>query len=499
MHRFFIAVLFSLTLSLGAQPYTGFVKEFGSATAYEEAASVRPMPDGYLVSAAYNYNGGAAHWTPWLLKLNLNGDTVATLRNLPLHGKMLQTNNGHLIFAGGNQANNVYDTVKITKTDTAYNTLWSTKLHFGACKTNLTAIIESGNGYIISGYYGQGNCLAPTFDGFVAALDTAGQLIWMADIDGRADEQIHDIKLLPDGRVVAFGFTSTETGPNQNEYLLVMLTANGKIDWRKQFGNEHNNFGYGIDLTPDGGLITNGYGEQMEIYKLDLNGNRLWHKTLVTTCGSTYFKVTATQDGGLAFLGTEDRNGQCNAVLIKTDSAGNIFWKHNWDARLRTFMEDSAGRFVLCGYANYLPDAVVILFDSTRLPETPVVTEPEDTTTSTDTLVNEPANPKDTDVQDYLDSLGIKTGIDEAAMDKLLKVSLFPNPATNIINIEISNAGKGGFQLEVYSMIGQLIYYAENIGEGTVSINISDIPNGTYTYKVGNKTEFSTGKFIIGR
>lgn len=484
----FISLTYSALLAS-----TGFQNSYGTTACYEEASSVVPNSTGYLVSAAYNCGGGSSNWNSYFIAIDSIGDTLWSTKNLQANGKMVALANSDLIFAGGNTAGNTYDTIQITRTNAQGQTLWSTPLAFNACKNTVSSIKKVTDGVVITGYYPSGSCTLPVYDAFVAKLDLNGQVVWTTIVDGSDHEQLHDAVEMADGGVAAFGWTNTETTNPLNEYLLVFIDENGKLDRREQFGNEFNNFGYGIELAYDGGLITNGYGNQMEVYKFDSEGKRQWANFYEASCGSTYFSVKRTTDGGYAFLGTEDVNGQCNSFLMKTDTDGNVFWKKHWNVRLREFTENTDGSFVLAGYASYLPDAVVILFDSTSLPQ-PTPTTPTDTTVTNDT--SEVSNPKDQDVSQYLDDMDIETSVDEEELNQRT-IKLYPNPTTTDLYIEFSNKEASEYHLSIYSVNGQLIYYQDGITTEKIHVDMSEVANGAYVYRLSNNTNIYAGQFIV--
>lgn len=71
-----------------------------------------------------------------------------------------------------------------------------------------------------------------------------------------------------------------------------------------------------------------------------------------------------------------------------------------------------------------------------------------------------------------------------------LKVSVYPNPSTGIIHLEIG--GEGNYTLEVYYSNGQLIRREENVKK---SIDL-DLPPAIYHYKLFGGKSFKTGKII---
>ncbi|HIP36149.1 MAG TPA: T9SS type A sorting domain-containing protein [Crocinitomix sp.] len=71
-------------------------------------------------------------------------------------------------------------------------------------------------------------------------------------------------------------------------------------------------------------------------------------------------------------------------------------------------------------------------------------------------------------------------------------VSIFPNPATDIVNISTENATS----ISIINSIGQTIY-ATNINETTHSIDVSNFANGIYFVEIRNETEKITKKLVI--
>lgn len=488
MNKLITAITLSFSLVLLAQAQTGFIKSYGTAICYEEAISVVPTVNGYMVSAASNCAGGAQNWDAYLFEIDRNGDTIWSSSNLAANGMMIKTTDGNLVFAGGDIAGNAYNTIMISKTDVTGQIIWTHNFSFYSCKNTVSKIVEIADGYLVTGYYPSNSCQSPIYDAFVMKLDAQGNTVWAERIDGAGTDQLHDVVTMPNGNIAAFGWTNSETNNNGNDYLLAILDANGRLISRKQFGNEYNNFGYGIEVAYDGGLISTGYTNVMESYKLAADGTIEWRKEYGATCGSTYFDVAQTIDGGYAYLGTEDVAGQCAAMLMKTDSLGNVVWKKNWDARLRDFIELDNGSFVLAGYANYLPDAVVVLFDSTQLTVSVI-----DTTVTPDTTVQD-----STETEIELNGSGVSTSVNEAELNNRTgNLKLYPNPAQNVLNISFYNKDNDNYSLSLYSVTGQLVYHQDAITGEQVRVDVTELVSGAYIYQLTGGGNIYAGQFMV--
>ncbi|CAN5433932.1 hypothetical protein BH09BAC1_BH09BAC1_10830 [soil metagenome] len=467
--------------------FTGFEKQYGSSSCYEEGSSVVPMTNGgYLLSAAYNCGGGAHNWKSYLLHIDANGDTIWSQRNLPVHGKVLATAAGDYLFYGGTEAGLAYDTIRVSKADAMGNVSWSRDIFMPLCKNSISDMIEVADGYVGTGFYATGSCASPGYDAFVLKLDANGNLLWNTRIEGANNEQLFQVKATPGGGFAAFGFTNTDTGPNYNDYLLVQLDANGKEQWRKRYGNELNNYGYGMEVLADGGYVLTGYANTMDVYRLDAEGNTIWFRNYDMACGSSYFKVSHTTDNGLAFLGTEDVNGQCNAIFMKTDMDGKLLYKKNWNARLREFRELTDGRFVFTGYASYMPNAIVILFDSLRF-ESPIDS----------TIIEQPDSAIVEDSTIIEDST-VHTGVNDYDLEERYpSVKLYPNPTSGEVHIEFFNPNRQNYTMQVFTMNGQLVVMEEGIANSKVTISGNTLAPGPYIYMLQGEGKMYMGKFIV--
>jgi hypothetical protein len=83
------------------------------------------------------------------------------------------------------------------------------------------------------------------------------------------------------------------------------------------------------------------------------------------------------------------------------------------------------------------------------------------------------------------------TGITESGKNI---AAIYPNPATDQINININNAGVMN-TINVVNMLGQSLY-AVQTDEATLNINVSDYKKGIYFIRVSNASGNSTAKFV---
>lgn len=89
------------------------------------------------------------------------------------------------------------------------------------------------------------------------------------------------------------------------------------------------------------------------------------------------------------------------------------------------------------------------------------------------------------------------------SFDKTVKeasIKTFPNPATDIIQLEYCFTKEGKTNLEIYDVNGQQLMQFVNNESGfchSLSLKVDDFENGVYTYSISNDKERITGKFEV--
>ncbi len=72
----------------------------------------------------------------------------------------------------------------------------------------------------------------------------------------------------------------------------------------------------------------------------------------------------------------------------------------------------------------------------------------------------------------------------EQLMESEISLKVYPNPATDFINVEITPADTGRLNLELYNNSGVRILDHTLANQHNLQVNISNIPSGTYYLKV---------------
>ncbi len=80
--------------------------------------------------------------------------------------------------------------------------------------------------------------------------------------------------------------------------------------------------------------------------------------------------------------------------------------------------------------------------------------------------------------------------ISAACVENNSNISLYPNPATNVLNVSTAFATDTDVQLTIYSLLGTVVHsqqYHANAGSNNVTINVKDLAAGTYVLVIKSK------------
>ncbi len=81
-------------------------------------------------------------------------------------------------------------------------------------------------------------------------------------------------------------------------------------------------------------------------------------------------------------------------------------------------------------------------------------------------------------------NLGVPAGIQEEPEESDITLKVYPSPAIDLINIEITPADTCRFILDLYNDSGMKILSQEVTNQPLIQVNIGDLPCGVYFLKV---------------
>jgi hypothetical protein len=77
-------------------------------------------------------------------------------------------------------------------------------------------------------------------------------------------------------------------------------------------------------------------------------------------------------------------------------------------------------------------------------------------------------------------------------------ITIYPNPASDIVTMNIDNTDKADLTLNIYNIIGALVK-SEIIKQNQQQINVGDLDNGIYMIEIKSKEWIENQKLIIKR
>lgn len=198
------------------------------------------------------------------------------------------------------------------------------------------AIETKDGGFLVSGAVKNYNG-GPNRAVFLAKLSAQGSVEWEKEFDNGPEEIGESVSQTLDGGFVVTGFTSSAAG--ESSAFVLKVSAQGQQSWVKKFRFGSNQYYNDILATPDGGSIAVGsidamFGSRDDdgaiITKLDANGAEEWSKKLVhQNSRRSAYSIISSGDGGYV-IGSINYDSNVN-YLNKIDGNGEVIWEKTYD------------------------------------------------------------------------------------------------------------------------------------------------------------------------
>lgn len=324
-------------------------------------------------------------------------------------------------------------------------------------------ISTSDGGYLFSG---QTQFEAPPdTDGqlYAVKIDSLGNEQWSQEYGGTLYESGGGGVQTPDGGFLILGWTRS-FGAGNRDFYLVKTDNLGSEQWFETYGDSFFDSGQDIGALNDGNYILAGYRNlndkrQAYFYKVDENGDVIWEQDYGEVQSIEEFRgVIELDNGDLVGVGLFDENAPSGSnnqgLLIRVDSEGNQKWLRTYDKSPQidlfySVLETEDGGFLLSGQA-----------------------------------INEQTNSQDAWLL-KVDSVGCPypnctVGIDEE--EKTVVVDVWPNPATDVLNIEKVGSSKQ-LEISVFVLNGREILTSPSpslLGGERMQLDVSGWSAGVY-------------------
>lgn len=331
-------------------------------------------------------------------------------------------------------------------------------------------------------------------DYWIIKLDSLGNKLWDKTIGGSGVENFMDFVLHANGNIILYGISfsnisgekSQNSFNNSSDLWIVKIDNSGNVLWDKTYGGDDieavgygicYNDGYYYAICPSfsgiSGVKTEASRGQTDIWvvKLDTNGNFIWDKTIggggfdnaigIMINSTNQLIISSSSDSNISGEKTEDSKGLQDGWIIAIDTAGTLLWQKTIGGSQSDILvkcnEISSGNYLLTAYSN--------------------------------SNISGDKTDNCRGMEDYW-FVELETNLSTTELNNFTNFSIFPNPADNFINLQISTFDSNQL-IEIYNFIGKKIFSSAIIQN--LLIDISAWPNGIYFASSNGITQ----KFVI--
>jgi hypothetical protein len=198
-------------------------------------------------------------------------------------------------------------------------------------QSNTVAIDGSGNSFVAGRFYGEltlGDSVyssAGVSDGFLAKLDSQGEVLWSVAFGGVGADECHAVATDNEGNSYVAGYLGS-TGVNiQNEtisslggydVLVMKFSPDGVLLWARTYGSATNDQAKAITIDNNGIVTVVGYFQASMV---------VGASTLVSSFGLDAFVLKLNANGDPLWAAQAGGPGQTEARAVAVDPSGNTY------------------------------------------------------------------------------------------------------------------------------------------------------------------------------
>lgn len=426
------------------------------------------MADGGYLVAGHTLSSGAGWHDIYLVKTDAGGakvwsKTIGGIGDDYVYSIIKAQDGGYILGGSTRSYGAGSDDFYMVKIDDSGNKVWDKT--FGTSQIDIGREVAPtpDGGYIFIGYT-QSN----GYDIMVVKTSANGTEQWRKVYGGGQFENGYSVKAVADGYVLLG--TTYSYGNGAGDAWLIKITDTGIIEWNYMFGGPSEEEGQYVETTNDGGYIlvydasSNSMGDfDIAVTKVNSQGIEEWSKLIGDTEKDVVKMVKKTADGGYIISGITRSFGLINPDfwLIKLDVAGNESWKKTYGGinheHCYATKETADGHFVSVGHTQStgagMDDAWLI----------------------------------------KVTSQGI---LDVPEKDHLTDITVYPNPARDLVYIESSELIKD-CSIRITSIAGQKIIEKQFSNMTRQAIATEGLSKGIYFLHVSSESGEQTTKLVI--
>ncbi|HYV95360.1 MAG TPA: T9SS type A sorting domain-containing protein [Chitinophagales bacterium] len=467
-------------------------------------------PDGPNVFLLKTDEYGAVQWTL---------DVGDTLLNEAM--RFQQTSDSGFIISGctAKPDNNGFYQLHLLKVNAVGELVWSKYYTKGGCAESPGHYVQQtrDGGFIVTGEAGVADSTC-TWSRWIFLLktDPDGTLEWSKIFSAAGDDMGSCVQQTVDGGFIVGGTIGDSY--TDNDIALIKTDSAGNLEWSKRIGGASCDEAYSVKQTKNQGYVVTGYTKSFDpinfkgfILKIDLTGNVQSFKTFESYPEESGADIELTNDGGYLIAGTR-ADTLAHGFIIKLDSLENLQWSKSFTGLLyngfSSVHSTNDGGFILSGlgvesqggYAkiNLLKTdgegntVCDMIDDSTKLLDEAITEssgitgldgnfmEYESPVSSQEILVNQSTVCVSTNVANMNDSNQ--------------SLQIFPNPASDFISVKFESKPQ---KILLMDVVGRIVSERNpDVSEGTITFDISHLPDGLYVLKFQCDEIYSAQTFI---
>lgn len=190
-------------------------------------------------------------------------------------------------------------------------------------------LLEDGS-LLITGCYDPDGSGA--HDVLLMKVGSSGVVQWQRQYGGDSEDEGNRIKKTADGHYIIVG-TTLSFGAGSSHGYLIKVNSDGDSLWTRTIGESGTNSFRDVACLPDGSIVAVGWTSTSEwaihpcAVKVDANGRRIWTRILEAGDYCSAYGIVAAQRGGFAVVGSIDTLSASDGYLWRLDDEGLPLWQ----------------------------------------------------------------------------------------------------------------------------------------------------------------------------
>ena len=282
----------------------------------------------------------------WLLKTDLNGDTLWTTifnnynnNNIVDAFAAKQAKDSGFVIVGSIIGSSDKQ-VLLVKTNSNGAIMWTKIFGVQGDESGTDLLLTPVNGYLLLC-----NFLNSSGPGvWIIKTNIYGDTLWTKKFLGYRGKSVK--------QTFDNGFIVSGHQQQVNKSWLMKVDSLGNMEWQRTYSSPCSfDLGNSFELTPDNGYIFVGANT---ICRTEPNGDTLWWKNLRECVWDDLFSVTKTNSDNFIAVGrTNPAHTRSKFWIVKFNISGDILWEvefgDGWDGFGRDVMQSSDGCYVIVG------------------------------------------------------------------------------------------------------------------------------------------------------